>query len=314
MAVYTPITDAQVRTLLALYNIGELQSLKGIEAGVENSNYRVETTGEVFILTLYEKRVRPDDLPFYLGLMSHLEKAGFPCPKVIAAKDGSTLQTIEGRPAALVSFLKGAEAIDITAQHCFKVGQRLAQLHHLGRDFPLTRENDLSLPGWHHLHDICTDKVSEIFPTLPGFIKQELDWLDRHWPTQLPSSAIHADLFPDNVFFDDDQLIGVIDFYFACTDFLAYDLAIAANAWCFDEEQYCVDARFEALLEGYNSIRQLTADERRALPILLRGSALRFLLTRAHDWVFPQEGAIVKAKDPMDYQKRLRHWQHWDTL
>lgn len=309
MAVYTHIGEAALRAFLSNYEIGSLISFKGIAAGVENSNYVLETTSAHFILTLYEKRVDPSDLPFYLGLMSHLSSNGFPCPLPVADQEGRVIKTLEGRPAAIVTFLNGYDLQAIKTDHCWQLGAAMARMHEAGKDFPQTRQNDLSISGWHELRGKCAGQLEAHFPGLEKLIDEELATLSTLWPDALPQGAIHADLFPDNVFFLDEEFAGVIDFYFACTDALAYDLAVAANAWCFNEGHVFSPALYEALLQGYERVRPLESEEKQALPLLCRGAALRFLLTRAHDWVFPQEGALVVAKNPLDYEKRLKHWR-----
>lgn len=309
MAVYTHIGEAALRAFLSDYDLGSLISFKGIAAGVENSNYLLETSSARFILTLYEKRVDPKDLPFYLSLMSHLSGNDFPCPLPVADTAGNVIKTLEGRPAAIVTFLNGYDLQSIETAHCQQLGTAMARMHEAGKDFPQTRPNDLSISGWQKLRDKCAGQLEAQFPGLEKLIDEELAALSSHWPKNLPQGAIHADLFPDNVFFLDGEFAGVIDFYFACSDALAYDLAVAANAWCFDDEHIFSPALYEALIQGYERIRPLEDHEKQALPLLCRGAALRFLLTRAHDWVFPQEGALVVAKNPLDYEKRLKHWR-----
>lgn len=309
MAVYTHIGERALRDFLALYDLGGLHAFKGIAAGVENSNYLLETDKGRFILTLYEKRVREEDLPFFLGLMRHLAAKGLPCPTPVADKGGITCQNLAGRPAAIITYLDGYEIDEIAPHNCHAVGEALARLHIAGQDFPQSRPNDLSIEGWRHLAKQCEHGIASAFPELPSLISHSLNNITAHWPQDLPQGIIHADLFPDNVFFLEDRLVGLIDFYFACTDALAYDIAVCANAWCFDQNHEFTPARYDALLQGYEKIRPLEDVEKRALPWLLQGSALRFLLTRAHDWLHRQEGALVTAKNPMDYAKRLKHWQ-----
>lgn len=310
MAVYTHIGEAALRAFLSDYELGNLVSFKGIAAGVENSNYLLETTKARYILTLYEKRVDPNDLPFYLGLMTYLNSHNFPCPLPVADNKNQVIKTLEGRPAAIVTFLNGYDLQKIEPDHCRQLGGAMARMHQAGQGFSLTRTNDLSVSGWQELADKCAGRLDRDFPGLQDLIEEELAELGPDWPQDLPQGAIHADLFPDNVFFLDDQFAGVIDFYFACTDAFAYDLAVTANAWCFDAEHIFSNAHFDALISGYETIRPLSAQEKDALPLLCRGAALRFLLTRTYDWVFPQEGALVTAKNPLEYEKKLRHWRH----
>ena len=306
MAVYTDVTDAAVRDFLQAYDLGEVVSLKGIAEGVENSNYLLVTTGGTYILTLYEKRVDREDLPYFLGLMEHLAARGIRCPTPIKARDGVALRTLCGRPAVIVSFLRGMWPKEIAPWQCRQLGIGLAEMHRAGRDFPGYRANDLSLAGWRDLADSCRARADEVAPGLAQEIDTEVAALARLWPADLPAGVIHADLFPDNVFFQDGQLSGFIDFYFACNDFLAYDLAVCLNAWCFDDGNAFRPDCAQALLEGYERVRSLDPAERAALPVLARGSALRFLLTRLFDWLNHPEGAFVAPKDPLAYRPRLR--------
>jgi homoserine kinase type II len=309
MAVYTEVTDTDVAAFLADYDLGTVLSLKGIAEGVENSNYLLVTTAGRYILTLYEKRVDESDLPFFLGLMEHLAARGIACPEPIAAKTGHCLGRLAGRPAVVVSFLDGLWPRRIQTWHCGQLGEALARMHEAGADFAMRRPNDLSLAGWHGLADSCLDRADEVRPGLAAGIRHELAALDGAWPDDLPVGLIHADLFPDNVFFRDDRLSGLIDFYFACTDMLAYDLAVCLNAWCFEDDGAFNVTKAHRLLSGYRERRALSAREIAALPILARGSALRFLLTRLYDWLNHPAGAFVKPKDPLEYWTRLRFHQ-----
>lgn len=309
MAVYTHVGEATLTDLLARYDLGHVTSFKGIAEGVENSNYFLATTKGRYILTLYEKRVDAADLPFFLGLMEHLAARGIPCPLPVHDRDGALMQRIEGRPAAVITFLDGVSLERIEPAHCHGVGAALAALHAAGGDFPMGRPNDLGPAGWRRLADQHTGRVDDVDAGLGPLIRQEMAALEAAWPTGLPQGVIHADLFPDNVLFLDDTVSGIIDFYFACTDMLAYDLAICLNAWCFDSA-HCYDHRLGlALIAGYESVRPLLAAERAALGLLARGAAMRFLMTRLHDWLTPTPGAIVRPKDPRDYAARLRFWQ-----
>lgn len=301
MAVYTRITDDALDAFVARYDIGSVESCTGIAQGVENSNYMLRTGSGNFILTLYEKRVRADDLPFYLGLMTHLAGEGFPCPVPVADRDGATLGTLAGRPTAIVSFLdgRGADCDDLTPERCRAIGAVCARLHRDAAGFNLTRPNDLTLPAWHHLFAPLTNKADSLKPGLGDWISEELSFLEAHWPAALPAGIVHADLFPDNAFFKGTTLTGVIDFYFACNDFLAWDLAVCLNAWCFDTEGAFVAENAKSLLDGYQDTRRLSAAEREALPVLARGAALRFLLTRLHDWFHTPDDALSHRKDPL---------------
>jgi homoserine kinase type II len=306
MAVYTEVTDAQVEAFLADYDLGEVVSLKGIAEGVENSNYLLGTTAGTYILTLYEKRVDRNDLPFFIGLMQHLAMRDFPCPTPIPGRDGQVLRELNGKPAAIISFLNGLCPKSIQPWHCGRLGAAMAEMHRAGRDFSLRRANDLSLAGWQRLADACRDRGDQVAPGLAAEIDGELDHLATVWPAELPEGVIHADLFPDNVFFIGDRLSGIIDFYFACNDFLAYDIAVCLNAWCFESDGAFNATKARQLLQGYQRVRALSDAELTALPTLARGSALRFLLTRLFDWLNHPPGAYVAPKDPLEYRAKLR--------
>lgn len=306
MAVYTDTNEVDLKAFLAEYEAGELMSYKGIAEGVENSNFLLHTSTGPLILTLYEKRTDRNDLPFFLGLMHHLAARGLSCPLPLPRKDGALLGELSGRPAALISFLEGMWLRKPEARHCREVGVALAQMHVAGEGFELTRPNALSLEGWQSLWQKSKDRADEVETGLEEEIGAELEFLAAHWPKDLPAGVIHADLFPDNVFFLGDRLSGLIDFYFACNDFLVYDLSICLNAWCFEKDGSYNITKGMAMLEGYQSVRPLSADEIDALPVLSRGSALRFFLTRLYDWLTTPEGALVVKKDPLEYLKKLR--------
>lgn len=309
MAVYTEVTDDALKGFLAAYDLGGLLSFKGIAEGVENSNFLLQTERGRFILTLYEKRVNERDLPFFLGLLGHLSAKGLNCPQPVANRVGSALGVLAGRPAAIVTFLDGIWIQQPKPMHCAALGDALARLHEAGADFTLRRPNALSVDGWATLAAQAEARADTVAPGLAEEIRSELAHLEACWPNTLPTGVIHADLFPDNVFFIGDELTGLIDFYFACTDALAYDLAICLNAWCFDQEGRFDLARACALMAGYTRVRPLSPDERRALPILARGSALRFMLTRLVDWLNVPPGALVRPKNPLEYLNKLRFHQ-----
>ena len=306
MAVYTEVSDVELQTFLSDYDIGTLVSFKGIAEGVENSNYLVLTDRKPFILTLYEKRVAVEDLPFFLGLMEHLAARGVACPTPIHATDGVVLRELCGRPAAVTSFLSGVWPRRPEPWHCTELGGALAQFHLAGQGYALTRANALSVAGWQPLFALCEPRVDEVLAGLGDEIRDELDVIARDWPRTLPSGVIHADLFPDNVFFEAGALSGLIDFYFACNDFLAYDLAVCINAWCFEPDGSFNVTKARNLVGSYQRVRPCTADEIEALPLLAQGAALRFLLTRLHDWLNQIDGAMVKPKDPTEYVHKLR--------
>jgi homoserine kinase type II len=309
MAVYTDVSAEDLAQFLAGYDLGELRSYKGIAEGVENSNFLVHTSGGYFILTLYEKRVAAADLPFFLGLMEHLATRGLTCPQPVKNRGGQVLGALAGRPAALVTFLDGMWIRRPSAGHCAAVGEALGRLHLAGHDFPMRRRNALSVAGWRPLYQTCRERANLVQPELQDFLARELDYLEQTWPHNLPEGVIHADLFPDNVFFLRDQLSGLIDFYFACTDTLAYDIAICLNAWCFETDHSYNVTKGRGLLLNYAKTRPLSDGELAALPLLARGAALRFLLTRLVDWLDVPTGALVKPKDPLEYFRKLRFHQ-----
>ncbi|MEZ2129305.1 MULTISPECIES: homoserine kinase [unclassified Sinorhizobium] len=306
MAVYTDITEDDLRWFLTEYDVGTLLSYKGIAEGVENSNFLLHTSKNPLILTLYEKRVEKGDLPFFLGLMQHLASRGLSCPLPLPRRDGSLLGTLSGRPAALISFLEGMWLRKPEAKHCREVGKALAQMHVAAEGFKIKRPNALSLEGWQGLWDKSEARADEVEKGLQDEIRNELKFLSANWPKELPDGVIHADLFPDNVFFLGDQLSGLIDFYFACNDLLAYDVSVCLNAWCFEKDGAYNITKGMALLEGYQSVRPLSGAEIAALPVLSRGSALRFFLTRLYDWLTTPDGAMVTKKDPLEYLRKLR--------
>ncbi len=309
MAVYTEVSDDQITAHLAHYDIGELHALKGIAGGVENSNYLLATDAGNFILTLYEKRVDPADLPFFLGLMEHLAGNGLSCPLPVHMKNGEALGMLAGRPAAIISYLDGFEVRRPQPDHCRQVGEVLARMHLAGEGFALTRRNGLTLEDWRPLFERSGSRANEVQPGLAEFITRELDFLEANWRRDLPDGVIHADLFTDNVFFLKGKLSGIIDFYFACNDLLAYDLATCLNAWCFESNHQFNTTKARAMIRGYTSVRVLEAVELDALPMLCRGSALRFLLTRLYDWLNVPPGALVTPKDPGEYIAKLKFHQ-----
>lgn len=305
MAVYTEVSDEDLEAFLAQYDLGAVMSCKGIAEGVENSNFLLVTETGPFILTLYEKRVQRADLPFFLALMEHLARKGIACPLPVKARDGAALRELCGRPAVVVTFLKGMWPRRVHPEHCAELGRALAGLHLAGADFAMTRANDLSIAGWDRLLAGCTARADEVEPGLAEFLQTELDALRESWPAGLPAGVIHADLFPDNVFFLNNRLSGLIDFYFACTDLLAYDIAVCLNAWCFEPDGAFNITKARQMLEAYRARRALSRAEFDALPILARGASMRFLLTRLYDWLNHPEGAFVTPKDPLEYWRKL---------
>ena len=306
MAVYTDVSDAELAQFLGGYDVGALLSCKGIAEGVENSNYFIHTESGNFILTLYEKRVAEGDLPFFIGLMDHLAARGLNCPRPVRDRSGVALGRLAGRPAAMVTFLDGVWIKQPGVDHCGALGRAMAELHRAGSDFAMRRPNSLSVAAWPGLFAAAGPRADAVAPGLSALVGEELALLAARWPRGLPEGVIHADLFPDNVFFLGDRLSGLIDFYFACTDSLAYDVAVCLNAWCFRPDGSFDPARGGALLDGYGAVRPLSPAETAALPVLARGAALRFMLTRLVDWLNVPPGALVKPKDPLEYLSKLR--------
>jgi homoserine kinase type II len=309
MAVYTDVAADELSEFLCQYDVGELLSYKGIAEGVENSNFLVHTVKGAYILTLYEKRVAVDDLPYFLSLMAHLAGRGVSCPQPAKNRKGEVYAALAGRPAAIINFLEGMWPRRPNATHCAGVGQALAKMHVAGADFPLFRKNPLSVSGWRPLFGLASARADSVQAGLSDLIAHELDHLEASWPTDLPVGVIHADLFPDNVFFLGDKVSGLIDFPFSCNDILAYDVAICLNAWCFEPDHSFNVTKARALLSAYGRGRKLGAAEERALPLLARGAALRFLLTRLVDSLDVRAGALVKPKDPLEYVRKLRFHQ-----
>jgi homoserine kinase type II len=309
MAVYTDVSAEELSKFLAGYDLGELLSYKGIAEGVENSNFLVHTGTGHYILTLYEKRVAAGDVPFFLALMEHLAARGITCPQPVKDRSGKALGTLCGRPAAVVTFLDGMWMRRPDAGHCAAVGEALARMHLAGADFAGTRRNALSVAGWRPLFEQAAPRADGVQHGMRATIETELDQLEKSWPRNLPQGVIHADLFPDNVFFLGDRLSGLIDFYFACTDTLAFDVAICLNAWCFEPDHSYNVTKGRNLLTSYIKTRPLSDAERDALPLLAQGAAMRFLLTRLVDWLNVPAGALVQPKNPLEYFRKLRFHQ-----
>lgn len=305
MAVYTDITDAELAAFLADFDLGAPLSFKGIAEGVENSNFLLETERGRFIVTVYERRVRETELPYFIDLMQWLAAREFPCPTPVAGRDGQALRRIRGKPACVVTFLNGLSVRNPTARQCQEAGRGLALLHQAGEGFAARRANDLGQPAWAGLFQGRETAAEGLRAGLSGEIAADLHALSRTWPNELPSGVIHADFFPDNVFFSGERFAAAIDFYFACDDALAYDLAICLNAWCFHSDGAYDLSRARALVAGYEGVRALSPAERAALPVLARGAAMRFFLTRLIDWERGAAGALVRPKDPMEYEKKL---------
>lgn len=309
MAVYTPVSAEAMAAFLTRYDVGDLVSAKGIAEGVENSNYLVDTTKGRFILTLYEKRVKADDLPFFMALLDHLADKGLPVPPAVKDRQGVEIQELEGRPACLIKFLPGVSVTKPTPVQAHATGQSLGRMHDALADFAPTRPNALGLAGWHQLADRCGADLDAIAPGLKQRVTDELAWLDVEWPRDLPHSVVHADLFPDNVLMRGSTVGGIIDFYFACTEVRAWDLAVTHSAWSFAPDGSGYRAEIgNALVAGYDETFGLSSEERAAFAALARGSCLRFLLTRAWDWLNTPAEALVTRKDPLAFLRRLDHY------
>jgi homoserine kinase type II len=315
MAVYTHLSADDLEMLIGEYDVGALVSAKGIAEGVSNSNWLVETTTGRFILTMYEHRVEAADLPFFLGLLDHLSAKGSPVPRTIHDRAGAPFRLIDGKAVALIEFLPGVSIDTPRPGQARAVGEALAGIHLAAADFPGRRENTMALPAWRKLLDDCGDRLSEIDGSLSDLVARELDYLEASWPGDLPRSVIHADLFPDNVLMLGNRVSGLIDFYFACTDIMAYDLAVTHAAWSFTGDDGFRPAIGEALVAGYHQRRPLTSEAWQALPILARGAAMRFLASRAYDWLHTPADALVTRKDPMVFARRLAFYEeHGKTV
>lgn len=308
MAVYTEVSSEDLAAFLVRYDVGDLLSAKGIAEGVENTNYLVDTSEGRFVLTLYEKRVAEADLPYFLGLTSHLAAKNLPVPAPVADARGQTLQRLNGRPACLIEYLAGVSVTRPLPEIAKAAGSALADMHRAAMDFGRNRDNAMGLRSWREMAASLSGQLDTIAGGLDALVAEEIVFLERHWPKDLPAGTIHADLFPDNVLITGCEVSGLIDFYFACTDTYAYDLAVTHAAWCFDPAGEAFDAAVaEALLEGY---RPLSRAEEAAFPTLARGASLRFFLTRAHDWLHTPADALVTKKDPMAFARRLLHYRN----
>ena len=308
MAVYTKLNQSKIEKILSNYNLGKLVSFKEIEDGIENTNYFLSVNNKKFILTIYEKRVKPEDLPFFSNLMSSLKKANFKCPSPVLNNSNSTITDFDKKKLMIVSFLEGKAKQNLSPSNCRAIGEEVAKMHELTKNFKLKRQNDLSVHSWRGLFESVKDRCSKLHKDLPKLIGENLDSVEKNWPTDLPKGIIHADLFHDNIFFNKEKLSGIIDFYFSCEDFFAFEIAICFNALCFDgvKENLSFNVtKAKNFIQGYSSIRKLSDLERQNIKVLSQGAALRFLLTRVFDALNTVEGAIVKVKDPIEYLKRL---------
>ena len=308
MAVYTKLNQNKIEEILSNYSLGKLDSFKGIEEGIENTNYFLSVNKKKFILTIYEKRVKPSDLPFFSDLMSSLNKANFKCPAPISNNNNKTITNFGGKKLMIVSFLEGKAKQNLSPTNCKSIGSEIAKMHELTKNLKLKRQNDLSINSWRKLFNSVKDKCENIHKDLPKLIEENLNDVEKNWPKNLPKGIIHADLFHDNIFFIKDKFSGVIDFYFSCEDFFAFEIAICFNALCFDGLKSNLSfnvTKAKNFIDGYTSVRKLSHEELHNLKVLSQGAALRFLLTRVFDALNKVEGAIVKIKDPMEYLKRL---------
>ena len=308
MAVYTKLNHNKIEEILSNYNLGKLNQFKGIEEGIENSNYFLSVENKKFILTVYEKRVKSEDLPFFSNLMSSLNKSNFKCPAPIINNQNETITDFEGKKLMIVSFLEGKAKQSLSPLNCKSVGIEVANMHKITSNFKFKRDNDLSVKSWRTLFNSVKDKCSKIHKDLPKLIEENLGDVEKNWPVNLPRGIIHADLFHDNIFFIKDKFSGIIDFYFSCEDFLAFEIAICFNALCFDglKENLSFNVtKAKNFIDGYTSVRKLSDEEKNNIKVLSQGAALRFLLTRVFDSINKVEGAVVKIKDPIDYLKRL---------
>ena len=308
MAIYTKLSENNLKEFFLKYNLGKLLNYKGIQEGIENTNYFIQTDKGKFILTVYEKRVEEKDLPFFMGLMKNLFDANFPSPEPIINKNGNYVTEISGKKAAVVSFLDGSAKKNLNPNDCHKVGVQAAKLHLITKNFIGKRENKLSVNSWRKIYKKVQKDCSRIHLNLAKTIEKNLDEIENNWPKNIPSGIIHADLFPDNIFFKNDKLTGIIDFYFSCYDFYVFEIAICLNALCFEGQKENLSfnvTKAKKFIDGYSSIKKLTEEEKKSLKILCQGAAMRFLLTRVFDYLNLTEGALVKIKDPIEYLKRL---------
>ena len=308
MAVYTKLSENNLKDFFSKYNLGKLLKFQGIQEGIENSNYFVKTDSGKFILTVYEKRVEEKDLPFFMGLMKNIFNENFPSPEPIINKNGNYITEIFGKKAAVVSFLEGASKKNLTPGNCHEVGIYTAKLHMITKNLNIKRTNRLSVNSWRLIYRKIQRDCSKIYPDLTKIIERNLEVIEDKWPKNIPRGIIHADLFPDNIFFKGSKLTGIIDFYFSCYDFYALEIAICLNALCFEGKNKNLSfnvTKAKKFIDGYSSIKKLTEEEKESLKILCHGAAMRFLLTRVFDYLNLTEDALVKIKDPVEYLKRL---------
>jgi homoserine kinase type II len=309
MAVYSPVSKEQLEIFLLQYNIGSLTKFEGILEGIENTNYKIVTSNNEYILTIFEKRVNSDELPFFINLKKHLSKKNFECPKPIKNKKGKYINLLNNKNCIIISFLKGKKTVEVANDHCNQVGKMLALFHQESKDFLEKRNNNMSYNQWKSIFLKCQNTKNNKYSVIMSYINKELSYLEKEWPKNLPEGIIHADVFQDNVFFLNNKFSGLIDFYFSCNDFFAYDLAITINAWCFNINNKFEKDKFINLIQGYEKLRSLNKIEKKYLSTLLRGAATRILLTRVHDYIFHEDDAYVTPKDPAEYLSILKFHQ-----
>ncbi len=307
MAVYTKIDEKNLLELLNNYNLGELKGFEGILEGVENTNYKIFTSHNVYILTIFEKRVNDVELPFFIELQNYLYSKNIKCPQPITDNNKKYINKILNKNCVIMSFLKGKKLNIVNEKHCYQVGNELAKMHNNTNDFSMKRNNSLEQSSWKEIFNKCKKASSNIYFNTFELVENELNFVQKNWPNDLPRGVIHADVFQDNVFFTNNKLSGLIDFYFACNDYYAYDLAICINAWCFDKQGNCDINKYNNIVNGYESLRKLTTNEKNSLGVLLLGAAMRFFLTRLHDHLFHPKNAFVKPKDPIEYYNIIKY-------
>ena len=308
MAVYTKLDHDNIEKILSYYSIGKLEKFEGIEEGIENSNFLIMVNKKKYILTVYEKRVKENDLPFFSELMASLNKSNFKCPKPILNNEKSSITDFNKKKLMIVSFIEGRPKVNLSPDNCKSIGVETARLHKLTKNLKIKRRNDLSVNSWRKIFEQVKEKCIKIHKDLPKLIEDNLNDVEKNWPKNLPKGIIHADLFHDNIFFKENNFSGIIDFYFSCNDFYAFEIAICFNALCFDGPKNNLSfnvTKAKNFINGYNQIRKLSDEEKKSIKVLSQGAALRFLLTRVFDALNTVEGAIVKIKDPIEYLKRL---------
>lgn len=310
MAVYTNISLIELNEFLDLYSIGKADDLVGIKSGIENTNYLVKINNQKYILTVFEKRTHQDDLPFFFNLMNHLNDSGIKCPQAIKTKDDEYYKLLKGKPASLTSFVDGKILNRIEPNHCSELGKSMALLHNASSVLNMSRNNQMGFENFGVLIKKLEENMAESDDVPIELIKNEYHFLNQNISFNLPSGIIHADLFPDNVFFANNSLSGIIDFYFSCNDYYAYEIAICINAWCFEEKSNEFNiSKAKKLLSSYNGVRELTISEIDSLPLLCRAAALRFLLTRLIDFYQETSSSLLVKKDPTEYLKKLKFHQ-----